>query len=97
MLRPSPPRPHLRDSRSAGSHLIALQLSVGDRDDATPEHALAVLAARVDTERPAESRGSLRFVDVPMEAEHRLVAFDRLTDRDTPRPVQDRLPACDDL
>src|SRR5207245_6467817 len=47
-----------------------------ERHDHAPQHALAVLATRVERERAAEAGLSARLADVPVQAEHPLAGLD---------------------
>src|ERR1700742_3354988 len=71
-----------------GAH-AALRLEVEDR---AAEDPVAVVGAGVDADRRADLFVARRLVDVPVQAEQRLVAFDRLArrpraDTDHPRPA----------
>src|SRR3989304_3439156 len=61
------------------------------------QHALAVLATRVDAKGAPDSGGAGGFVDVAVEPKHGLMGLDRLAHRLAPGPVQHHLAGLDDL
>ena len=64
------------------------------RDQAAAQDALAVLAAGVDTQGPADHAAACDFVDVAVQAEQGLVGLDRPSRTDTlPAPYRIGWPA----
>src|SRR5581483_1200947 len=87
------------DSRlsSAGRHLMVLDLILAEGDQAAPEHALAVFAARIDRGGAAELNHTAGFMDMPVQTQERLMLLDRLAHGGAAGAVEHDLPTLHDL
>src|SRR3990170_222521 len=81
---------------SAGQ-LIAFDFPPGQIQKNAAQHALAVLAARIDAKGAPDPGGARGLVDVAVEPKHGLMGLDRLAHRLAPGPVQHHLAGLDDL
>src|SRR6266478_1135905 len=64
--------------------------------DSAAQHVCGIVAAGIEAHRRADLLGALRFMDVPVKADHRLVALHHVAHRLAADRHDARAPAADD-
>src|SRR5579872_1045795 len=86
-LQPAIPPPITATLVSARNELVP-DIVAGQGDQYGPKNAVAILAAWVQRQRPADARRSPRLVNVAMQADPRLVARQGRSDRGASRVAE---------